>query len=79
MPRVIPSIYRHTQAIAASTWAITHNLGGNGSTGIPIVDCYVTDNGYPSKIIPSRVEMVDKNNITVLFSVPRTGEAVIIV
>ena len=85
MSRVIPSIYRHTQAVASATWTITHNLGGNGSTGIPIVDCYVTDNGHPSKIIPASVtiplvnNLSDKNSVVVTFSTPRAGEAIVVV
>jgi hypothetical protein len=77
--KVIPAIYRHTQATAALIWEISHNLGGNGSQGVPIVDCYITDNGYPSKIIPSRVEIVDRNTVWVTFSTARAGEAIIVV
>ena len=79
MSRVIPSIYRHTQAVEANVWQITHNLGGNGSQGIPIVDCFIIDNGVPSKIIPSLVEKVDLNTVYITFAAPRSGEAVIIV
>ena len=79
MARVIPSIYRHTQATADTIWKVQHDLGGNGSQGVPIVDCYVTDNGFPSKIIPARVEIVDKNNVWITFSAPRVGEAIIVV
>lgn len=79
MSRVIPAIYRHTQATASALWTIPHNLGGNGSQGIPIVDCYVTDNGYPSKIIPASVEIIDKNTVHVTFSAARAGEALVVV
>lgn len=76
----IPSIYRHTQAVASDTWVITHNLGSNGSQGIPIVDIFITDgDGAILKIIASGVQITSANVVTVVFSEPRSGEAVIIV
>jgi hypothetical protein len=76
----IPSIYRHTQSVASDTWVITHNLGSNGSQGIPIVDIFIDDgSGAIVKIIAAGVEMTSANVVTVTFAEPRAGEAVIIV
>jgi hypothetical protein len=77
MPRVIPAVFRFTQATPSATWNIQHNLGSNGSKGVPIVDTFINVAGVPTKIIPASVHMVDANNITILFSVARTGFAVI--
>ena len=75
-----PSIYRHVQAVASDTWVITHNLGSNGSTGLPVVDIFI-DNGAGTitKVIAAGVEKTSSNVVTVTFAEPRVGEAVIIV
>lgn len=79
MALLVPSIYRHTQDTPAITWAIAHNLGGGQGRGIPIVDVFINDNGLDSKILPAGVEIIDRNTISVTFSVPRAGFAVVII
>jgi hypothetical protein len=79
MPFYSPSIYRHEQATPLQIWTIVHNLGSNGSQGIPIVDVYIPDNGSLSKIIPGETTIVDKNTVTLSFAEPRAGLALIIV
>jgi hypothetical protein len=76
--RLIPGVYRHSQAIAMDTWTIKHNLGSNGTKGVPIVDVTVTDSGKVQKLIPAGVEIVDKDNLIIRFSAPRSGSATII-
>jgi hypothetical protein len=79
MPLYTPSIFRHTQATPLQVWTIVHNLGANGSQGIPIVDVYILDNGAMSKIIPGETTIVDKNTVALSFAEPRAGLALIIV
>lgn len=73
------SLHRHEQATPASVWTIVHNLSGNGSTGIPIVDAFITVNSVVTKIIPVAVTIVDKNTVTLTFSEARSGYAVVAV
>lgn len=75
---LIPNLYTHVQDTAASEWDIQHNLGGNGTTGMPIVDVFIDNNGDLEKVI-AQVEIVDVNNIKVIFSNSHTGKAIIIV
>lgn len=79
MSLVVPSIFRFTQDSPAASWVIKHNLGANGSGGIPVVDAFISNNGVLTKIMPAMVQMVDANNVTLVFSEPRAGFAVIIV
>jgi len=74
-----PAVYRHEQASALQVWNVAHNLGGNGSTGIPIVDVFVEYESAVQKIIPSSVEIVDANNVTITFTTARSGYAIIVV
>ena len=76
---VVPSIYRHIQDTAASVWTVQHNLAGNGSEGIPIIDVFITENGVLNKIIPGTTTIVDRNTVTIQFAQARSGEAVVIV
>lgn len=75
----IPSIYRYTQTEASTDWVIVHNLGSNGSAGVPIVDVYMDVNGQKAKVIPKIVTINSKNSVTVTFGEPQTGEAIIVV
>jgi hypothetical protein len=77
--RVIPSAYHHVQATAASTWTITHNLGGSGTDGTPIVDVLVNDGGNLVKMLPADVEYTNKNTVVITFTTPQSGRATIIV
>ena len=73
-----PTLFRFTQATASATWNIAHNLGNNGSAGIPIVDVFIDVDGETQKVI-ANVVMNDKNNVTVSFAAPQTGYAIVIV
>ena len=75
----VPSIYRHEQITPASVWVINHNIGTNGSTGLPIVDTFIQENGFDEKIIPAAVRMINSNTVEIEFSAPRSGFAIIIV
>ena len=75
----VPSIYRHEQDVPSATWTINHNIGANGSTGLPIVDTFIQENGFDEKIIPVSVKMINSNTVEIEFSIPRAGFAVIIV
>lgn len=79
MGMFVPSIYRHHQDSPLTTWVINHNIGTNGSTGLPIVDTYINENGLDEKIIPVAVRFINANTIEIEFSIARTGFAVIIV
>jgi hypothetical protein len=63
-------IYEHTQSTPATTWTITHNMGG------PVVsDAMVTVNGVVVKILPSSVIYTDDNTLTLTFSTAVSGKA----
>jgi hypothetical protein len=79
MPLFSPSIYRHEQTTPASVWTIVHNLGNNGSQGIPMVDAAIDLGGTLTKVIPSKTEMIDKNTVELTFTVAQSGFAMVIV
>lgn len=79
MPIFHPSIFRYEQNTPATDWVIQHNLGNNGSTGVPMVDVYMMLDGSLQKVSPEIVTMNDKNSVTVTFKQPQTGFAVVIV
>lgn len=79
MPMVIPSVYRHTQDVAATEWVVQHNLGGNGSQGVPMVEVLWDNGGQLQKLVPSGIEMTDKNTVTIRFTTARAGQAIILV
>jgi len=77
--KIIPSIYKHVQASAATIWYVAHNTGtSGGGTGVPIVDVFVSHGGNTVKIIPKRVEYTDANNVEIEFSTATAGTAIII-
>jgi hypothetical protein len=78
MARTIPSLYRHEQATLANTWTINHKLGGAGGAGIPIIDVTVLEGSTYQKMIPGVTTMIDANNISITFSEPRVGFAIVI-
>ena len=65
--RILTDIYFHTQSTASNIWTVNHNL----NTISPVVDCFI-DN---EKIIPSSIEVVNNNTVTIIFSVDRIGVA----
>ena len=79
MQKVRATLYNHTQATPSTTWTVNHNLSGNGSSGIPIVDVVVDKDGTKTKMIPLEVTIVDKDNITISFSVAQSGSAMILI
>jgi hypothetical protein len=64
------STYLHTQAISSNQWLISHGLNYDK----PIVFIY-DNNGVV--IQPDDVEIVDVNTVTINFSVPVTGKAIV--
>ena len=78
MPHFHPAVFKYAQSTPSDTWIIQHNLGGNGSQGIPMVDVYIDYEGTRQKVL-CNVTMTNRNTCTLEFSVPRTGEAIIIV
>jgi hypothetical protein len=79
MSKVVTAVYRHTQTTPSTLWTVNHNLGGNGGDGIPAVDVIVDHNGTMTKMMPSQITIVDKNTVTISFTVARSGKAVVIV
>jgi hypothetical protein len=80
MARCIPSAYKHTQSVAASTWSITHNLSGNGTQGFPAVDVFINSaQGSLQKTMPLSISRINENQIEIQFSVPQSGIAIIVV
>ena len=66
--RVIP--YSHTQSIASTSWAITHNLGVN-----PVVETMVDLNGTLTAVNPHNVEYPNLNTVVISFTSPQSGQA----
>ena len=78
MPYVLPSTYRHIQSAASTTWTIQHNLGGSGAT-LAAVDVLIDEGtGKLTRMEPEEVNIIDQNTVTVLFSIARAGEAVVV-
>lgn len=60
----------HTQASAATTWTITHNL----NTTTPLVQIYGTDNKV---FIPNEITVISNNVVSVDLGVSAAGRAVV--
>ena len=58
--------YRHTQAVASSTWLITHNLGF-------YPNIVVQDSG--GSIVEGEITYTNSNSLTATFSVSFSGTA----
>lgn len=69
----VATAYTHVQSTPATTWTITHNIGG-----YPIVDAYTQHNSETLKIIPSAVTYIDDNTCTLTFLTPRSGFATVV-
>jgi len=63
--------YVHTQAVAATTWTITHNL----NAGTPAVQIYDEEN---LMVIPDEIEPTGVNEVTVTFNAAVTGRAIVL-
>lgn len=69
------SRYVHTQATAAATWIIVHNLGTT-----EIGSAFFMDDSVPRfQIYPDYIEMTDDNTLTIGFTPALAGKAVITV
>ena len=65
-----PSAFTHTQAVASTSWVITHNFGRP-----PVVEVFVNHGGQVKKMMPLNIIHTNSNTLTVTFSVARTGGA----
>jgi hypothetical protein len=60
--------YVHTQTVAAVTWAVTHNLGGQ----VDSVNIYVG-----GQKVYADVSIVDNNSLTITFASAQSGTAIV--
>ena len=67
--RVQANQFEHIQATPATVWAISHGLGGN----VDSVNAFDAS-GDP---INGTVDVVDNENLTITFALPKSGRAVI--
>jgi hypothetical protein len=72
--KTILNTFYFEQTTPATTWAINHNL----KTITPVVDCYLNVSSVWTKVIPLEVQVVDSNNVNVVFSTAQTGRAKIV-
>ena len=79
MSKVRPTIYNHSQIAPSTTWVVNHNLGGNGSSGFPIVEVIANRDGIKTKMIPFEITVNDKNTLTVSFTTAQSGSALILI
>jgi len=61
----------YSQAVAASTWTITHNF----SVESLVVDVFVDIGGNLEKVLPLNIVHTNNNTLTVTFSLAQTGNA----
>jgi len=66
--------FEHTQAVASTTWTITHSLG----TKTPVVDCWVDILGTDTKIMPDTVTATSTTVVTITFSTAYAGRALVV-
>lgn len=78
MAKVLPALYSHVQSTSEAIWTINHNLSGNGSLGIPIVDTSIYAEGVYTKVL-AKVDIIDRNTLTVTFTSPQMGIASVII
>lgn len=58
--------YTHTQAVAASVWTITHNLGKRPSVAVQ---------DSSGTVVIGQVQYLDSNTVQLTFSAPFSGRA----
>lgn len=68
------TIVKHVQETPEEIWRIDH-----GQKGYPMVDVYTTVNEVVQKVLPKRVEYVDRDTVNIYFSQARTGFATVVV
>lgn len=74
---VEPGIFRFTQSVASSSWSITHNLGVPAPHVLD-VSCYLDIGGGVFKVaLPFDIIYNSSNQVTVTFSSPVTGIAIL--
>lgn len=66
--------FRFEQAVAATTWVITHNL----NTNAPVIDIWVDVAGVITKILPQNVVATSTNVVTLTFTTPFAGKAMVV-
>jgi len=69
--------FRHTQGAAAATWTINHALGTTAPFIVHHTFYVDTGGGVIKPIIPSDVTYVSANTVTVTFTAPYSGYALI--
>lgn len=68
--------FKHTQSTSASTWTITHNLG-LPAPYIVTCDLFALTNGSYKPILPADITYVDADTLSVSFSNPESGYALV--
>lgn len=68
----VATSHQHIQTTPGLTWVIVHSLGM-----YPAVDVYIDYQGEKHKILPLSVVYDNPNQVTVTFSSPRTGIAMV--
>jgi hypothetical protein len=68
---ISPTVYRHTQSVAATTWTIVHNMGSE----YPIVQAF---DATGATIFPDTTTALDANTIELTFSPAQAGSATLI-
>lgn len=63
--------YEHTQATASTIWTITHNRNSKR------VQATIYDDQY-EQIIPERVKIINSNEISISFTAPVSGSAILL-
>ena len=66
----IPGAFIHTQASAATTWTVLHNLGYK-YLNVEVVDA--SGNSFTGRYDYPTVTFVDSNKLTIVFTTPQTG------
>jgi len=69
--------HRHVQSSAATTWTVTHNLGLAAPYTASFNFFVDTGGGVYNPIIPSDITFVNANELTVTFTNPYSGYAII--
>jgi hypothetical protein len=67
-------IHKHVQDVAANEWTIVHHQGG-----YPIIDVFVHNGSVVQKILPASIQYIDEMTVKVVFSIPLTGFATVLV
>jgi hypothetical protein len=66
--------YHHTQEDEETTWNIEHML----NTDSPVVDCWIMHESELRRFMPLSVNVLDANSVSLTFSSPMAGEAIVL-